>query len=82
LDRHRVNDTRRAELAIQRASGFKVTIFTNHRYVTQNAASLVEARLRGTNLEIWASNSRRALVYAMQPDGSAELIPNWYGEKR
>lgn len=70
---------------VARAHHFSVTILSNRKYVTWRHRTLDGARaLRGT-LEHLANNSRKALVYAITPDGGTHLVPDSFqfdGENR
>lgn len=62
--------------AYRRAHHFTTTILKMGGYLTERSTSLEAARGLRPALEKRAANNRKALVYAVTPDGGTHLIPD------
>lgn len=69
-------DRERISLAVAGAHHFTTTIFRNGGYQTIRSTSLAEARTHRTELEQAANNHRRAMIYAVTPDGHTHFVPD------
>lgn len=69
-------EAEKARAACQAATHFTTTIFVNRGYDTLTSASLEAARSKRLSLEQAANNGRKAMVYAVTPDGFTHLIPD------
>ena len=64
---------------IERASRFDVTIFLGKgKYRTEPLSTLVEARQRAPSIAAEVSNGRRAMIYAVTPEGRSTFVPDSY----
>jgi hypothetical protein len=63
-------------LAIRSAAEFTCSIHIARSYSTERFASLEEARAYKEKLERRAGNGKRAMVYAVQANGSAVFVPD------
>jgi hypothetical protein len=65
-------------LAVANAHHFTCTIFKDRRYVTWREKTLVEVRALRPALEAEANNCRRAMIYAVTPDGCTHFVPDTF----
>ena len=62
--------------AIRTAHHFTTTIYSNHSYVTWRFVDLAAARAAAPRLERLVANHRKAMIYAVTPDGLTHFVPN------
>lgn len=76
--RKRAEETPRLAQAVEAAHHFTATIYAGHGYRTARTETLAEARALAPTLEAKANNHRRAMIYAVTPDGFSHFIPDWF----